>query len=107
MKKFIPLVLISLLCAIQAQAQGGKSAIPKLDETSRKGDMARLALKSSDDKYEGADEDKNGNLSRAEVAKHFPYFDQNFERFDKDKDGALSWEEFVGHDKWKRPARDK
>ena len=107
MKKIFPAFLIFLLCGIQAHAQGTKSIIPKLDETSRKGDMARLALKSSDERFEAADEDKNGVLSRVEVAKHFPYFDQNFERYDKDKDGALSWEEFVGHDKWKRPTRDK
>jgi hypothetical protein len=26
----------------------------------------------------------------------------NFERDDKNKDSSLSWEEFVGHDRWKR-----
>lgn len=105
MKQIVPALLICLLCGIQAHAQVKKSIIPELDEASRKGDMARLAQKSSDDRFEAADEDKNGELSRREVANRLPFFDQNFERYDKNKDGVLSWEEFIGHDKWKRAAQ--
>ena len=107
MKKLIPMLLICLLVGIPAHGQGQKSIAPEIDEAGRKGEMDRLAQKKSNDHFETADEDKNGALSRAELAKHFPYFDQNFERYDKNKDGALSWEEFVGHDKWKRPIKDK
>jgi Ca2+-binding EF-hand superfamily protein len=107
MKKFVPTLLICLLAGIPAHGQGQKSVAPEVDEASRRGEMDRLAQKKSNDNFEAADGDKNGVLSRAEVAKHFPFFDQNFERYDKNKDGTLSWEEFVGHDKWKRPIKDK
>lgn len=107
MKKLVPALLICLLTGIPLHAQSQKSIAPDIDEASRKGEMARLAQKKSNDKFEAADEDKNGVLSRAEVAKHFPFFDQNFERYDKNKDGVLSWKEFVGHDKWKRQVNDK
>lgn len=107
MKKHIITPLLCLLAAFAAHGQGAKSITPDLDEASRKGEMARLAQKASNDKFEAADEDRDELLSRAEVTKHFPYFDQNFERFDKNKDGVLSWEEFVGHDKWKRQPRGK
>jgi Ca2+-binding EF-hand superfamily protein len=107
MKKIIPSLLLCLLTAISVHAQVQKSTVPDLDETSRKGDMARLAQKQSNDKFEAADEDKDGVLSRAEVTKNFPYIDQNFDRYDKNKDGVLSWDEYVGHDKWKRPAKEK
>ena len=107
MKKLVPALLICLLSGIPAHGQSQKSTIPNLDESSRKGEMARLAQKQSSDRFEAADEDKNGVLSRAEVAKNLPFFDQNFERYDKNKDSVLSWEEYVGHDKWKRPGQDK
>lgn len=107
LQKHLVATLMGLLCALPAQSQNSKSTTPDLDEASRKGEMARLAQKASSDKFDAADEDKNDLLSRAEVAKHFPYFDQNFERLDKNKDGVLSWEEFVGHDKWKRQARSQ
>lgn len=101
-EKLILALLWAWLAVPAAWGQSQKSMTPSLDETSRKGDMARLAQKSSNDKFDAADENQDGVLSRAEVAKNFPFFDQNFERYDKNKDGNLSWEEFVGHDKWKR-----
>ena len=90
-----------------AYAQKQESRIPALDEISRKGDMARLAEKNAETKFDAADDDKDGVLSRAELAKHMPFFDQKFERFDKNKDGVLGWEEYVGHDKWKREPKQK
>ena len=94
-----------LACALTlnpAAAQNQKTGVPSLDEQSRKGDMARLAQKKVNDDFNTADEDNSSDLSRPEVAKHFPFRDQNFERYDKNKDSKLSWEEFVGHDRWKR-----
>lgn len=97
--------LALLACALTfnpAAAQNQKTGVPNQDEQSRKGDMARLAQKKVNADFNMADEDNSGDLSRPEVAKHFPFRDQNFERYDKNKDGNLSWEEFVGHDRWKR-----
>lgn len=105
MKKLVAAHLIALLASVPAHGQSTKSVTPNLDEASRKGEMGRLAQKQSSDRFDAADEDRNDVLSRAEAAKHFPFFEQNFERYDKNKDGGLSWEEFVGHDKWKRPAK--
>ena len=99
-----------LACALSfnpAAAQSQKSGVPNLDEQSRKGDMARLAQKKVNDDFNMADEDNSGDLSRPEVAKHFPFREQNFERYDKNKDSNLSWEEFVGHDRWKREPKAK
>lgn len=101
------LVLLNLGISVYAQTPTvpGKSVIPDLNEASRKGDMARLAQQKSEDRFNAADEDKDGQLSRAEVAKHLPFYEANFERYDKNKDGFLSWNEFVGHDKWKHPSK--
>lgn len=104
-KVLCALVIFHLAGAAYAQKQ--ESRIPNLDEISRKGDMARLAEKNAETKFDAADDDKDGVLSRAELAKHMPYFDQKFDRFDKNKDGVLSWEEYVGHDKWKREPKQK
>lgn len=107
MRPFLTALLLGLFSTLSANGQATRSITPELDATGRRGDMARLAQKAANDKFEDADEDKNDLLSRAELAKHLPYYDQNFERFDKDKDGVLNWDEFVGHDKWKRTPRSK
>lgn len=101
------LALAGALAALPAAAQRQKSGVPDLNEDNHKGEMARMAQKKAEERFDTADADKDGVLSRAEVAKHLPFIDQNFERYDKNKDGALSWEEFVGHDKWKREAKPK
>ena len=94
--------IAGLLIAVPSIAQRQTSGVPSLDEGGRKGEMARLAQKKAEDKFDAADEDKNGMLSRAEVAKYSPYINENFDKYDKNKDGSLSWEEFIGHDRWKR-----
>lgn len=111
MKLLTAALWICLFCTVSVYAQPAtaplKSVVPNQDDVSRKGDMARIAQKKSEERFDSADEDKDGQLSRAEVAKHLPYFDANFERYDKNKDGVLSWAEFVGHDKWKRQPTPK
>lgn len=74
--------------------------VPTLDQDGRRGDIARLAKEKAMAKFDAADENKDGKLSREEVAKYFPYMAQNFDRLDTDKDGFLSWEEYVGHNRW-------
>lgn len=88
--------LICLLAWMPVYAVKSKTIIPDLEDSSRKGEVARLEQQKKKDSYALADEDKNGVLSREEVAKHFPYFDQNFERYDLNKDGVLGWTEFGG-----------
>ena len=108
LKQLVTALSLSLLGGVVAHGQTTsqqKSIVPAAADASHKGDVARLAQKKSEDQFNLADEDRDGQLSRAEVAKHLPYFDANFPRFDKNKDGSLSWEEFVGHDKWKRQAK--
>jgi hypothetical protein len=80
---------------------GAQSMVPSLDEQGRKGDMARLMQKQAADKFDAADKDKDGKLSREEAAA-LPYILSKFDTLDKDKNGFLSWEEYVGHDRWKR-----
>lgn len=97
MKRIFPSVaLLCLLVGVPAHAVKPKSIIPDLEDGSRKGEVARLEQQKKKDSFTVADEDKNGVLSRDEVAKNFPYFDQNFERYDLNKDGVLSWTEFGG-----------
>jgi Ca2+-binding EF-hand superfamily protein len=105
MKKILACTfLLGWLSAMPALGQS-QSGGAERDAASRKDEMARLAQRKSTERFEAADEDHNGMLSRPEVAKHFPFFDQNFARYDKNQDGLLDWQEFVGHDKWPRPAK--
>jgi hypothetical protein len=90
------LALTALLVVGAAHAAKPKSIIPDLEDGSRKGDVARLEQQKKKDSFTLADEDKSGVLSRDEVSKHFPFYDQNFERYDLNKDGDLSWIEFGG-----------
>jgi Ca2+-binding EF-hand superfamily protein len=92
-----------LAAAGSAQAQAlDQTNIPTLDQQGRKGDMARLAQKRAAERFDQADENKDGKLSKEEVAKTLPYMAENFDQLDKDKDGFLSWEEFIGHSRWKK-----
>jgi hypothetical protein len=97
--KVTSLLFVLLASAGWAHAQ---TIVPKLDQEGRKGDMARLAAKSASEKFNAADTDKDGKLSPEETAKAMPYVAENFAKRDKDKDGFLNWEEYVGHNRWKK-----
>ena len=103
--RLVSLVFLSCL-ALPVAAQRAKSVIPDLDDPGRKGEMARMIEKRAEERFDAADEDKNGSISRAEAAKHLPYLSQKFDEADKNGDGALSWEEFIGHDHWERQRRE-
>lgn len=90
-------ILAALVCSGAAYAQ---SVVPKLDQEGRKGDMARLAKEQAVAKFDAADTDKDGKLSKDEAAKASPYLAENFDKRDTNKDGFISWEEYVGHDRW-------
>lgn len=93
--------LLFLLLAATSFAHA-QTVVPKLDQDGRKGDMARLAHKQAQDKFNTADANKDERISKEETAATLPYVAEHFERYDKDKDGLLTWEEFVGHNRWKK-----
>lgn len=97
--KSLSLLFVLLAAAGIAHAQ---TVVPKLDQDGRKGDMARLAHKQAQDKFNTADANKDERISKEEAASTLPYVAEHFERYDKDKDGLLTWEEFVGHNRWKK-----
>lgn len=90
-------VLLAAAGSLHAQ-----SVVPPLDQDGRKGDMARLAYKQAVEKFDSGDTDKDGKLSLDETSKSLPYIADNFSRHDKNKDGFLHWEEYVGHNRWKK-----
>ncbi|WP_168204890.1 EF-hand domain-containing protein [Noviherbaspirillum sp. UKPF54] len=90
-------VLLAAAGALPAQ-----TIVPTLDQPGRKGDMARLVQQKAKEKFDTADRDKDGKLSQEEVAAAFPYMTEHFAKYDKDGDGFLSWEEFLGHNRWKK-----
>lgn len=97
------LLLSLLLPSLEAQAQRSpKTVVPELDAEGQKGDMARAVQKKANERFDKADANKDGFIAKEEAAVSLPHFAENFEKYDKNKDGKLSWEEFVGHDKWKR-----
>lgn len=94
------LVLMLLaLCGAPGALQA-RTVIPELDEPGRKGDVARAEKQRAVARFDAFDADKDGKLSREEVAKHSRYLTDNFDKLDADKDGFLNWEEFLGHDRW-------
>jgi hypothetical protein len=98
------LFVLSLCLALPAAAfaQRQKSTVPDLEAEGHKGDMARAAQKKANERFDKADEDKDGLITKEEALKQLPYVGENFDKFDKSKDGKLTWEEYIGHDKWKR-----
>jgi len=101
------LAFLGLVLALPvAHAQRTKSMVPELEAEGHKGDMARAAQKKANERFDKADADKDGLISKEEAAATLPYVAENFEKYDKSKDGKLTWEEYLGHDKWKRePAK--
>lgn len=100
--RFVCYLLLLLAPFSIAHAQRTKSLVPELDAEGHKGDMARAAEKKAVERFDKADADKDGFISKEEAQATLPYIAENFDKYDKNKDGKLSWEEFVGHDKWKR-----
>lgn len=87
-----------------ALAQRTKTVVPEIDAEGHKGDMARAAQKKANERFDKADADKDGFVTKDEAAATLPFIAENFEKYDKNKDGKMSWEEYLGHDKWKREA---
>lgn len=92
---------LSLVLLIAAGWASAQTIIPTLDAQGRKGDMARMAQEKAAARFDGADKNKDGKLSKEET-EELPYIQAKFDAMDKDKDGFLTWEEFVGHDRWKK-----
>lgn len=90
-----------LIAAGWAQAQ---TAIPPLDAQGKKGDIARQVQARAAENFDTADKNKDGKLSKEELA-DFPYILGKFDSRDISKDGFLNWEEFVGHDRWKKESK--
>lgn len=96
-------VVGSLAFTSSVYAQRAKTIVPDLNEEGRRGDIARMSQMKAQEKFDNADKDKDGRLSKDEVvAAGMEYMAETFEPHDKNKDGFLSWEEYVGHDRWKR-----
>jgi len=79
-----------------------RSIIPDLDDSGRKGEMARAEKKKAEARFDAMDANKDGKLSLEEVTGKSQYLTDSFPRLDANKDGNLSWEEFLGHDRWPR-----
>jgi len=101
MKASTVLFALSVLFATTGVAHA-QTVVPKLDQNGRKGDMARLAHQQAQDKFNTADANKDERISQEEASKSLPYVAEHFAKYDKDKDGLLTWEEFVGHNRWKK-----
>ena len=107
--KTIAMLLLSLLAALPAWAadeaakkETVESIVPGLDQAGRKGDIARLAKEKAQARFDAADADHDGKLSREELLRDHPYMVQNFDKLDLDHDGFLNWEEYVGHKRWSK-----
>lgn len=95
-------ILLSFcLLAIVSNADA-RSIIPELDDSGRKGEMARAEKKKAEARFDAMDANKDGKLSLEEVTGKSQYLTDNFPKLDANKDGSLSWEEFLGHDRWPR-----
>ncbi len=94
------LTCITTAFLFTAGSAAGQTIVPKLDEEGRRGEMARKIKEKSAAQFDQADADKDGKLTKEEVATVSAFKAENFEKHDLDKDGFLSWEEFVGHKRW-------
>lgn len=100
------IVLLGALCASSpALAQRTRSVVPDLDDDGRRGEIARIAEKRAEERFDRTDTDKDDRLTAQELTVTAPYMAENFKNYDKNEDGFLSWEEFVGHDRWKRSGK--
>jgi hypothetical protein len=92
--------------ALPVHAQRGvKSAVPDLNAEGKPGEMARAQFKKTLEKFDRIDENKNGSIEKAEADKGMGEYEKaTFDEKDANKDGKLSWEEYLGHDKWKKDA---
>ena len=98
LKSRVTVVAAAMLLATGTAA--AQTIVPKLDEDGRRGEMARKIKEKSAAQFDQADANKDGKLTKEEVATVSAYKAENFEKHDLDKDGSLSWEEFVGHKRW-------
>ncbi|MBS1157690.1 MAG: EF-hand protein [Proteobacteria bacterium] len=98
----LALSLPALTLFVALGSPQAQTMVPKLDVDGRRGDIARLAKQRAQEKFNAADTDQDGKLSRREVDSSFPYLADKFAAHDKDGDGFLSWEEYLGHDRWPR-----
>lgn len=98
----IPNTLLALLLSCLALTASAQTMVPKLDQEGRKGEVARLAQQKALERFNTADSDKDGRLSREEAAKDSPYLAEKFSERDTNRDGFLSWEEYVGHNRWEK-----
>ncbi|NMG77061.1 EF-hand domain-containing protein [Aromatoleum diolicum] len=104
MHSALPSLATALLAVLLATpvVVTAQSRIPSLDQNDRRGEIGRAAQQKASERFDGADADKDGRLSREEVAGRFSYMAEKFDQMDKDRDGFLNWEEFIGHDRWKK-----
>lgn len=83
-----------------ATGAAAQSVVPKLDAGGTAGEIARKMKQKSADRFDAADFDKDGRLSKPEATAISDYWAANFDKRDLNRDGFLSWEEFVGHNRW-------
>lgn len=93
------LLMLLALCGAPGALQA-QTMVPKLDAPGHKGDLARAEKQRATERFDAFDANKDGKLSREEVANRSSYLTENFDKLDRDKDGLLNWEEFLGHDRW-------
>lgn len=98
-------VVVLLATSVTVQAQRAKTIIPDLNAEGKPGEIARAQFKKALERFDKADEDKDGFISKAESDKNQGEYERAaFDEKDKNKDGKLTWEEFLGHDRWKKDA---
>lgn len=103
--KYWTIFLLAAALAAPALAQRTKTTIPNLDAEGKPGEIARAQFKKALEKFDRIDEDKDGSISKDEATRQFSEYEMShFADKDKNSDGKLNWEEFLGHDRWKKDA---